>query len=183
MWAFAAAFAMLQGVVGFVQGRGAASAQEKISNYQATLAGRQADAMEQEAGQTRARAQRQAIADRRQGSLARSRAVAAMAGSGTMVDPTMLGDLDTEIELRALQSMSEGEDTARGIEYDALLTRRGAQTTREAGGARADLLRNRAAGTLIGGVGMGAATLWERYGKPRMDDEPQSQSYTQLAFR
>lgn len=162
--ALAVAFSMLQGVVGFVQQRAAGRAQQRVANYEATLAGRRAEAMEQEAGQARASAQREAAEQRRQGRLVRSRAAAVMGGSGTAIETDILGDIDTEAELRALTSLYEGEETARGLEYGALLERAGGEGRRYAGEVERRVANKRAFLTLAGGAGQ-AATLYATYGQ------------------
>lgn len=168
--AFAAAFSVLSGVVGFAQQRSAGKAQQRVANYQATLAGRRADAMEQEAGQARAIGQREAAEDRRQARFIRSRALAVMGGSGTAIDTDILADIDTEAELRSLTSLQKGEQTARSLEYDAVLQRAGAEGLRQAGEAEKRAANQRAVLTLAGGVGQ-ASALYAKYG----DGGPDSQ--------
>lgn len=162
--ALAVAFSMIQGVVGFVQQRAAGRAQQRVAEYQATLAGRRAEAMEQEAGQARASAQREEAEQRRRGRLVRSRAAAVMGASGTGVDTDILADIDTEAELRALTARYEGEESARGLEYGAILERAGGEGQRYAGDVERRLAENRAFLTLAGGAGQ-AASLYAKYGQ------------------
>jgi hypothetical protein len=80
----------------------------------------QAAQQEQAAGQDRAAVQRQAIDQRRQARLANSRLQALAAGSGN--DPTvanLAADIADEGELRALTSLYQGEEHARGLEMGA----------------------------------------------------------------
>ena len=166
--AIAAAFSVLQGVVGFVQQRAAARNQERVANYQATLAGREADVIEQRAGQERAAAQRTEIEQRRRGRIVRSNALAAMGASGAGFDTDILADIDTEAELRALTARYEGEESAQSLEYDALLTRAGAEGTRAAGRAARSAGEQQAFLTLAGGAGQ-AASLYAKYGEGGFD--------------
>lgn len=83
----------------------------------------EADQMKAQAGQERASSQRQAGEDRRQKRMVQSRltAMAAASGGGAS-DPTVVdiaGDLETEGEYRALSSLWEGEERARGLEAGA----------------------------------------------------------------
>lgn len=169
-FAIAAAFSMLSGVVGFIQQRDAGKAQQRVADYQATLAGRRAEAAEQEAGQARAISQREAAEDRRQARFVRSRALTAMGASGTAVETDILADIDTEAELRSLTSLQMGEQTARSLEYNAILERAGGAGIRQAGEAERRAANQRATLTLAGGVGQ-AASLYAKYG----DGGPDSQ--------
>jgi hypothetical protein len=100
-----------------------------LSSYQR---GKQAEAdgefmgaqQEQQAGQDRAAAQRQAIEDRRQARLAQSRLQALAGGAGN--DPTVVklsSDIVGEGELRALTSLYQGEERAKGREVSAQASR------------------------------------------------------------
>lgn len=159
-----AALAMFQGVIGFINQRRAGRAQQRVADYQATLAGRRAEAMEQQAGQARASAQREEMEQRRRGRLVRSRAAAVMGASGAGVDTDILADIDTEAELRALTARYEGEESARGLEYGAILERAGAEGMRYAGDVERQIANNRAFLTLAGGAGQ-AASLYAIYGQ------------------
>lgn len=168
---FMVIFSMLSTVYQFSAQRSAGRAQERVAAYQATLAGRRAEAMEQEAGQSRAAAQRAAMEERRLGRIVRSRAAAAMGASGTAVETDILGDIDTEAELRALTSLYRGEETARGLEYGAVLERAGGEGERHAGQVERRLADRRAVTTLAGGAGQ-VASLYAKYGEgqPGVDD-------------
>lgn len=166
--AIAAAFSMLSGVVGFVQQRSAGRAQQRVADYQATLAGLQADTLEQEAGQARAMGQREAAEDRRQSRIIRSRAAAVMGASGAAVDTDILADIDTGAEIRALTSQYRGEESARGLEYDAVLQRAGAAGIRQSGEATRTAANQNAFLTLAGGAGQ-AASLYAKYGDGGFD--------------
>lgn len=143
----------------------AGAAQRKASLYSQTLAGRQADTMKIEAGQQRASGQRAAMEERRRASLVRSRSVALAAASGGSVsDPTvmnLLGDIDTESELRALTAIYQGEESARGLEYGAELTRAGG-----AGEAYAGRIKDRASRfAAFGTLAQGASNVGSLYAK------------------
>ena len=165
----AVAFSMLSGAVGFVQQQAAGRAQQRIADYQATLAGRTAEAMEQEAGQARAASQREQIEQRRRGRIVQSRAAAVMGASGAGIDTDILADIDTEAEIRALTSLYEGEETARGLEYGAMLERAGGEGRRYAGDVERRVSSRRAFLTLAGGAGQ-AASLYAKYGQGGPDE-------------
>ncbi len=148
----------------------AAKTQEQAGLYQRQLAERQAESLELRAGQERAVSQRAAIEQRRRGALVSSRAQALAAASGAgALDPTVvdiMGDLETETEIRALSALYEGEESARGLEYGALLERAGGEGDLYA--ARAGARASRAAAgrsylqagrTLISG----GASLYDKY--------------------
>lgn len=110
----------------------------------------QAAQLEQQAGQERASAQREAIAQRRQATIAQSNAQAAAASSGGgATDPTVLnitGNLAKEGEYNALSALFEGEERARGLGLQATTARmEGKQAKRQGmiGGIS----------TIIGGAG------------------------------
>lgn len=108
---------------------------------------KQADQLEVKAGQERAASQRRAIEQKRQADLLSSRAIAVAAASGASVDdPTVLNilaDIEGEGEYRALTALYEGEDEARGLEFEARARRREAKNTKKAA-------RFKAAGSIIG---------------------------------
>ncbi len=148
----------------------AAQTQERAGQHQRQLAERQAQALELKAGQERAVSQRAAIEQRRRGALvsSRARSLAAASGAGAL-DPTVvgiMGDLETETEIRTLTALYEGEETARGLEYGALLERAGgegqlfaARAGARASRAAADRSFLTAGGTLISG----GASLYDKY--------------------
>lgn len=92
---------------------------------------------DQRAGTTRATSQRQAIEERRQATLAASRAQAVAASSGadaTSTDVTRaISDIAGEGEYRALTALYEGEDSAVGDEYKAKTRRYEGRMARRAG--------------------------------------------------
>ncbi len=108
------------------QGRAAAAqgkAAQQAYQYQAKAREAEAAAFEQRAGQERAVAQREAIEERKQGRRIASRARALGAASGALIDPNIIGSIDSEAEYRALSELASGENRARGFEYDAALSR------------------------------------------------------------
>lgn len=86
-----------------------------------------ASQLEQRAGQSRAAAQRQAIIERKRGTLAESKAQAiAAAGGGGALDPSVvsiMGDLNDEAEMNASNALYEGEERARDDQSEASITR------------------------------------------------------------
>lgn len=105
--------------------------QQKLMNYQAqqaqNIANSQAAQLEYKAGQERAAAQQRMIETGRQKRLALSRAQALSAASGGgSLDPSvinLLGGIETEGEYNKGTAFYEGEETAKGLEYDAANTR------------------------------------------------------------
>ena len=149
----------LLGVAGQAQQAQAASITAKTAKAQQAIADRQAEFMVRQAGQEQAVAQRTAIDEQRQGRLisSRAQAIAAASGAGAL-DPTIvniLGDIDTEAEIRALTALYEGDERASGLRYDAALTRQAGLVTAQTGRAQANMQRNQAilgaAGTLLEG--------------------------------
>lgn len=160
--AVSAALSLVSGFQQHQAQRAAGQAAEQAARFQATLAGRRAEAMEQRAGQERASAQRQAIEQRRQGRLvsSRARAVAAASG-GAVTDPTVTGilaDIDTEAEYRALTGLFQGEEMARGLEHGAAIERAGGAGEIYAGRVERSLANARANQALLSGVGQAVGT-------------------------
>lgn len=113
--------------------------------------------LEQQAGQERAAAQRNAIEERRQARLAMSRglAVAAASGGGAL-DPTvvnLLGDVQAEGDYRALMRLYQGEERARGAELGATAARYEGDSAYAAGVAAQRNSRFAAVGNLVTGLG------------------------------
>ena len=108
-----------------------------------------------------AEAQATAAQERRRARLLRSRAlaVAGASGAGISEDPTVaniLGDLDKEGELRALNALYEGDYLAEGL-------RSGAETKRRMGKAYRSAGTLNSFGTLAEG-GANSASFHSRYG-------------------
>lgn len=169
--AVAAALSLASGIAQFNALRAAGRSQEQAGAYAETLAGRQADVLKQQAGQERARAQRQAMEQRRQGRFVESRATALAAASGAGVsDPTITGilaDIDTESEIRALYSMYEGEEAARGLEYDAQLALARGEEAHYSGKVAKRLASAQANAALLSGVGGAVGYGAQAYGAMR----------------
>jgi len=111
------------GAVGAIQG---GKAQQASANYQA--------AQLEAAGKTeRAIAQREAEEDRRQARLMQSRARAVGAASGGGIDLELAGDIAEEGEYRALTSIWEGEEAAKGRNAQAAAARFEGKQAKKAG--------------------------------------------------
>lgn len=111
-----------------------------------------------DANQSQVEGQQQAFNERRRAKILRSRAlaVAGASGAGGASDPTVaniLNKIDTEGELRALNSLYEGD-------YAAQALRSGAQSKLRMSGAY------RAAGNLTAAstLAQGASSFYDRYG-------------------
>jgi hypothetical protein len=115
----------------------AGRAQQRAAEYQNMLKGAEADNLESKAGQERAVAQQQAMAEAQRGRMVGSRAQAITAASGAgALDPTVndiMAGIDQESELRQRSALYTGEEKARGLEYGAVLERAGGQGTLWAG--------------------------------------------------
>lgn len=102
---------------------GIAAATAAMITENANLTRQQATEVEAQAGQERAAAQLAAIDQIRQGRLIKSRAQAVAAASGAgALDPTIidnLGQLDTEIDIRAQSAMFEGYSKGAVLDLNA----------------------------------------------------------------
>ena len=155
---------------GMLQQAQAAKITKKTAQAQQAIAVRQADFTDRQAGQEQAAAQRAAMEERRQGRFLSSRVrnLAAASGAGAL-DPTIidiLGDIDTEVEARALTALYEGGERAASLRTEADLTRQAGIITGQTGKAVAKSERNRAlmgaAGTLLSG-GTSLATKYRDF--------------------
>jgi hypothetical protein len=117
--------------------------------------------MDQQAGQARASAQRQALDERHNADLAGSRAQAAAAASGAgATDPTVVniqGDIAKEGEYRYGMALYNGEEYARGLEGQANAKRASAKAAQFAGYMNA-------ASTVLSAGGKHGQTLLDKYG-------------------
>jgi hypothetical protein len=140
-------------VLGAVGQRKQAKDEQRANEFQAAQ-------FDQNAGQARASAQREAVEQRRQARLANSTLRARAGGGGA--DPTIVRlsqDIAGEGELRALTAMYEGEERARGMETAATGKRMGGAAAAQAGNIGAF-------STVLGGVGsMYSNGLFDKYGK------------------
>lgn len=173
LWA-AAIFAGMNMAGSFLQAeqtRAAGKVSKDVAKFQSLLANRQAEAMESKAGVERALAQRRVLATRRGERLAQSRLQALSAASGTgggAGDVNLAGDIATQAELQALTQKFEGEEAAKGLEFEAAMTRVGGQTIKERGRLekqRSDAVANlqmlqgltSSAGTMAGAMNWGGS--------------------------
>ena len=102
-----------------------AKAQEAQAKSQQNMLNYKAEQARVQAGQQRAASQRTAAEQRRRAAIVSSNARAAAAtGGGSVSDPTVqniIGGIEGEGEYRALTSLYQGEDAARGMETQANL--------------------------------------------------------------
>lgn len=129
-----------------------AKAEQQALNFQAKQ-------QEQKAGQDRASAQRQALEDRRQASLAMSRTQALAGGGGS--DESVLGltgDIAGEGEYNALASMYEGEESALGRETQATGLRMEGKSRRRAANWKSASTVLSTASSMYGAYGGGGAS-------------------------
>src|SRR3990167_7821202 len=151
------------------QGRAAAAAgkaEQTALEHQAKIQERQAEALAQEAGQERARSQRAAEEERRQGKFIASRARALGAASGAVFDPAILGSLDFETDYRVLSQLYSGEESARGLQYRGALARAGAAGDVYAGSVAAAAgksARQRSYLSAAGALLSGGSALYDKY--------------------
>lgn len=148
----------------------AAAAALAAGQFQRRVSESQARALERRAGEERAVSQRELLEERRQGRFVRSRALALGAASGAGVsDPGfvgLLGDLDTETEIRAQNALFGGETAARNLEFGAGIERAGGDASMIAAQAKSDALRAGARQSFFGAAGTllsGGASLYDKY--------------------
>lgn len=120
----------------------------------------QAQQLTDRANNERAAAQYKADNQRRELRYLQSRAQAVAAASGAgATDPSVLnimGNNAMEGERHALASLWEGEDMARGLEYEASVTRWKGKVAKQQGNLSAATGLLMAAGSMFGGFGTGA---------------------------
>lgn len=161
-------------------------AQYNAAVERANAANNAATQLEQQAGQTRAAAQRKAIADRQNAALVQSRARALFAASGgTSTDPSAVnitGQLGARGEYNALIDLYNGEESAQGMDYQATLDRATGQSDISAGqfsqgiaNQRAGLFPIQAAGTILGAAG----GLYAKYGAGATNAGPTADEFAQ----
>lgn len=142
----------------------AARARQQALNHQAAQA-------RQNAGQERASSQRAAIAERKQGELIASRALALAAASGADTSgatmENLLGDIGAEGEFRALASLFEGEERALNLETQAALKVFEGNQERIAGDVARSMANRQATMRVFQGVG-------KAFGSGAFDKAPSS---------
>lgn len=106
--------------------------QVAIGSSQQASANFTADQLNQQAGQTRASGQRQAIEDRRQAALANSR-LQALTGAPDPGTAALAAGIAGEGEYRALSSLYQSEDRATGQEMQADAARLQGKQANQAG--------------------------------------------------
>ena len=153
-----------------IQQKAAAREQRRIADYNRQLAERQAENLEQTAGQERASAQRSAINQRRQtaAAMSRAQAVAGASGAGAL-DPTIvniLGDIGFEGDYREGVAGFEGESRGQALEYEAVIARATGDSNLAAGYAGAANTRAAASRSLTKAATTafsGASSLYDKY--------------------
>lgn len=127
------------------------------AEHQRSIADIQARAQEQEAGQSRASAQRAAVEEKRKAGIVGASARARIAASGGALDsPDLLNvvsDIDKGGEYAALTALYEGEERGRGLETAAGITRAGGQGAAYAGRAEQNLYNAAASRAYVSGAG------------------------------
>jgi len=127
------------------------------------IANNRAKVLEQKANLAAAASQRAAIDQRRLGRYIRGQAVAAAAASG--VDPSsvsvgsIVGDIDFEAELRALNFRHQGVVEERGLRYEAVLARNAGAYAKYQGRLGQAFAEQRAAQTRLAGFGAGVSSF------------------------
>lgn len=144
-----------------LEGR-AQTAAGKAQQQESNIEGAQLD---QQAGQERAAAQRQAIEERRKArfAISRNQAVSAASGAGA-TDPTVLqleGDITGEGEYNALTALYEGDDRARYLKSQGAATRFQGRSTAAAGKTSSTGTYFKAGSSLLSTAG---STLMAKYG-------------------
>lgn len=150
MGAFALPIAVASTVLSAVGQQQAGVAARRAANFQAAQ-------LEQNAGQARAAAQREAENERRRAALVGSH-LQSLAGGGGL-DPTaakLAADITGEGEYRALNALYGGEEAARTGEMGAAAKRYEGQMAQRAGNLRA-----------IGTILSQGTSLYQKYGSVR----------------
>lgn len=158
--------------------RSAGRAAVREGKFLRALSERRAQAMDIQAGQERASAQRSAIEARRQGNFVagRTRALAAASGADPS-SPTIVGnlaDLAEDTDLRAATSLFEGESRGRALQYEAAVERLSGAAQLEGARYQRDLSTAKAGQAILSGItgagetimsSAGHAGLFQKYGK------------------
>lgn len=124
----------------------------------------QAEQLERNAGQEIAASQRTAIEDRRNATLAQSRALAVAAASGGGSDPTvvnLIARLAGEGTYRAMSSLYGGQERARSMRDQAAATRYSGEVAMDDARTARSAARFGAMTTAM----TGAASMYSRFGK------------------
>jgi len=166
-------------IAGGMQANAQGKAQKQAYEYAAATTRQQADYIakqeEQRAGQERAASQRAAMEEKRKGRLvgSRAQAVAAASGGGAL-DPTIVdigADIAGEGEYRAMTSLYQGEEAARGLEGSAAVRRYAGNNEAELlqyqGRAAAAAGRSKMMGSFLsaaGSIGSAGSSLYSKYG-------------------
>ncbi len=156
----AAGSSSILGTIGTVLSVGSslmqAGSQRSAGRAAAQNADFQARQLEQRAGQERASSQRDYIEQRRQTKIVQSNArAAAGASGGSVVDPTMLNiqsGIARQGDYNALTALFEGEERAKGLEFQGTTTRADGQAAKKAASSQAR--------STIMGAGL---TLFDKY--------------------
>lgn len=156
MWwamAIAAAIQVVQGVMSNVQQTAAGDAARDAGKYQNLLAQREADSLEQEAGQERARSQQEAILRRRRGNITHGRGEALEAASGALDEggyneARLLEDIDQSVA----SALYTGESAGRGLEDRAQLTRTQGEFAQYRGKVQQKALKHEGLMSLASGI-------------------------------
>lgn len=126
------------------------------ANSQAAEMRSQADQLDAQAGTTRASSQRQAIEEKRQADLLKSKGLALAAAGGGADDPSVvnaLANISGEGSYRAAAALYDGETQAQGYEAQAAADRRGAKSVKSAGAIKA-----------VGTILNAGSSLYGKYG-------------------
>lgn len=159
---------LIGGIMQSQQMRAAGSAAKAAGKYQQQLAESRALALEQQAGQEQASAQRNMLAERQQGALisGRSRALAAASGAD-MSSPSIvhgLADLAGVEDYRTQSALFEGNTRAASLRYGAGVERAGGQAARQAGSFEERLANARANASMLASIGQAGMTGLSAYG-------------------
>lgn len=157
-----AAMQMVGGVMQSQQMRAAGKAQAQAGKFQQQLANSRAGAMDIQAGQERAAAQRAMLAERQQGALisGRTRALAAASGA-SLASPSIIkamADASNVEDYRVGMARYEGANRATNLEYGADVTRAGGQYDANMGKFQQGMA-NQQANMAIFGSAMNAASM------------------------
>ncbi len=163
---------LLGGIMQHNQLKAAGKAAANAGKYEQALANNRALSMDIQAGQERAVAQRQMIAERQQGNLISGRARALAAASGaSLASPSVIkamADVGMQTDYNVGVVRAQGETQAQNLEYGAQLERTSGEASRIMGKYQKKLAGQQATNALIGSVmnaGVTGGTMMQ-YGSP-----------------
>lgn len=130
----------------------------------AQMADVQAAQLEQNAGQQEAASQRQAIEERRKGTVMAGRLRAVMGASGAGIDDNLIASIQGQGDYNAESALYGGTERARGMRNQAALDRYSGAAGVQQGEFERSADNSAADSTLVGTIGRGVLSFASKYG-------------------